>query len=199
MKNSTRRTLSRSQHRWLRRSGSTAAVILVLALLALGTSACGGGGSTSSNPPAASGGQSSGSHYQQAVKYSQCMRSHGVPNFPDPNSDGSITLNSNVKNGQVQGNGINQDSPQFQSAEKTCTKLVGNGGAPTAAQLQQALAEALAFSQCMRTHGIPKWPDPTVKNGKLQGFDLNGTHIDPQSPQFQSALTTCQKLTHFTL
>jgi hypothetical protein len=198
MKNSTRRAPGRSQGSRLRRIGSAAAVIFVLALLALGTSACGGGGSTSSNPPAASGGQS-GSRYQEALKYSECMRSHGIANFPDPNSNGDINLSSNVKNGQVQGNGVNQDSPQFKSADKTCSKLLPNGGAPSAAQNQQHLAEALQFSQCMRTHGIAKWPDPTVKNGAPQGFNLDGTGIDPQSPQFQSAMSTCQRLTHFTL
>jgi len=198
MKNDTTRALRRSQGSRLWRSGATAAVIPVLALLALGASAC-GSGSTSSNPSAASGSHSSGSHYQDALAYSQCMRSHGIANFPDPNSQGNITINTNEKNGQVQGNGINQDSPQFQSAEKTCTKLLGNGGTPTAAQIQQVLSKAVKFSECMRAHGIAKWPDPTVKNGLPQGFNLNGTHIDPLSQAFQSAQSTCQKLTNFTL
>jgi hypothetical protein len=57
----------------------------------------------------------------QAVKFSECMRSHGEPNFPDPAANGSFTLPS----------GMNAESPQFQSAEKACQSLMPNnpGGA----------------------------------------------------------------------
>ncbi len=50
------------------------------------------------------------------VKFSACMRSHGVPNFPDPTfiSGGQgITV-------RVGGAGINPRSPAFQQAEKIC-------------------------------------------------------------------------------
>ena len=54
---------------------------------------------------------------------------------------------------------------------------------------------ALAFAQCMRTHGEPNFPDPTTSNngndifGNLAGLNVN-------SPQFQNAGRTCQPLLH---
>jgi hypothetical protein len=49
----------------------------------------------------------------QGLKSAACMRSHGYPDFPDPEvqqGQASVTLPS----------GIDQDSPQFQSAERLC-------------------------------------------------------------------------------
>jgi hypothetical protein len=52
----------------------------------------------------------------------------------------------------------------------------------------------VAFSACMRKHGVPNFPDPTAVRG---GYSLtigseNG--IDPSSPQFKRAQEVCKKL-----
>ena len=44
-----------------------------------------------SSGTAGSGG-STASKYKAALAYVGCMRSHGVPNFPDPTSDGQINV-----------------------------------------------------------------------------------------------------------
>jgi hypothetical protein len=53
---------------------------------------------------------------QAALAHAECMRQHGVPNFPDPtfSSNGQgITVGSG-------GPGINPRSPAFQHAQKIC-------------------------------------------------------------------------------
>jgi hypothetical protein len=57
--------------------------------------------------------------------FSQCMRDHGIDNFPDPNPNG-ISLD---------GLGIDTDSPQFKAAEQACSDLMpqASGSAPDAA------------------------------------------------------------------
>jgi hypothetical protein len=54
------------------------------------------------------------------LQYAQCMRAHGVPNFPDPI----------VKPNQFGFNisGVDPNSPQFQSAQKACRSLSPFGG-----------------------------------------------------------------------
>ena len=47
-----------------------------------------------------------------ALKYTDCMRSHGEPNFPDPNGEGMITINPTGI--------LDPNSSQFQKAEKEC-------------------------------------------------------------------------------
>ena len=61
------------------------------------------------------------------------------------------------------------------------------------AQTQQVTSQFLRFSQCMRSHGVPNFPDPTPANGGV-GLKLNGTGINTQSPQFLAAQRACQSL-----
>jgi hypothetical protein len=127
------------------------------------------------------------------VAYSQCMRSHGVPEFPEP-TEGRLLIHSSDHNGHV--TGVNPQSSQFQAAQKVCGKLMPEGGTPSPAQQAKAQESALKFSQCMRTHGVPNFPDPTFSDGgarmKLKAGGANG--IDPESPQFRAAQKACQSV-----
>jgi hypothetical protein len=53
-----------------------------------------------------------------------------------------------------------------------------------------AQAAMLAYSHCMRDHGIWDFPDPDA-NG---GIDMSGSDLDPDSPQFQAAQEACKSL-----
>jgi hypothetical protein len=177
---------------------------VVAALIGLGllAAACGGGSpspgvaSVGSTTTTSQAGSESGSNanksqdYAAAVAYAQCMRSHGVPTFPDPNSSGDFITKGGLTNGQ----NIDQSSSQVAKANSACQHLLPNGGQPTAAQQQQFLSQALKFSQCMRAHGLPNFPDP--KTGPSGGISLSlgGNGIDSHSPQFQAAQKACQSL-----
>ena len=137
--------------------------------------------------------ESSASTQQKMVAYSQCMRSHGVPEFPEP-TEGHLLIHSSNHNGHA--TGINPGSSQFQAAQKVCGKLLPEGGTPSPAQQAKVQESALKFSQCMRTHGVPNFPDPTFSDGgvrmKLKAGGANG--IDPESPQFRAAQKACQSI-----
>jgi hypothetical protein len=68
-----------------------------------------------------------------------------------------------------------------------------NGGVPSPAEQAKLQESALKFSQCMRTHGVPKFPDPTFTGNavQLKGVGRAGG-IDPSSPQFEAAQKTCE-------
>lgn len=123
------------------------------------------------------------------VEYSACMRSHGVSNFPDPNSKGQFIDDRGVLNGQV----VNTHSAQYSKANKACTHLLPNGGRPTAAQLQKFMSDGLKHSACMRSHGLPTFPDPVEQGGGVS-INLGGTGISPNSPQMSAAMKACQSL-----
>jgi hypothetical protein len=132
------------------------------------------------------------------TKYSECMRSHGVSGFPDPsttgqgdNSFGIDGYNFNLPAG------MDTQSPAYESATKTCQPLVagGNGQHMSPAFVARAKRAALAHSQCMREHGVPDFPDPTISTsggGISQGSDAGA--VDPQSPAFQNAQKVCSKM-----
>jgi hypothetical protein len=121
------------------------------------------------------------------AKFSACMRKHGVTNFPDPNGQGAITFHS--------GMGIDPNSPAFRSARTVCDTLLPNGGQPTPAQIAKNQKELLAFSTCMRAHGLKDFPDPS--SGGLRIHVQPGSDLDPNNSTFRNAQQACKGLLPF--
>jgi hypothetical protein len=67
-------------------------------------------------PNFAQSGQSQAQNVAQALRYAHCMRSHGVPNFPDPNSNGAFHFS--IKSG------INTQSATFLAAQRACQSIL---------------------------------------------------------------------------
>lgn len=155
-------------------------MLAVAAGVALLATACGGGGtSTDAASPGTSHNVSSA--YSKALAYSQCVRSHGVPNFPDPTiSDGNIGLNL--------GNNAGVSQSALQAAENACQSL-SPVHTLTGAQQAQNTAEALKWAQCIRKHGVPDFPDPSG-NGS---FSLP-SGFNTQSAAFQAAQNACKSV-----
>jgi hypothetical protein len=126
--------------------------------------------------------------------FASCMRAHGVADFPDPDKKGRIKVTGSVsKSGQR--TGFDPNGPAWQNAMKSCKKFAPNGGAPDPKAQAKAIAQMLAFASCMRTHGVPKFPDPQVRSGGgITMMMKAGDGLDPSSPTFQAAQSTCQKL-----
>jgi hypothetical protein len=116
----------------------------------------------------------------------QCMRSHGVPNFPDPSSGGGFSVVASPGSSNLTIDGVAFGGPAFESAVKTC-KLLGGGTSPPPLSASQK-QKRLAFAQCMRTHGVPNYPDPTfrpISERKLLSA------LNTSSPAFQKANRAC--------
>jgi hypothetical protein len=95
----------------------------VLAGVALLAAACGGGTAPATARPA-SHGVTNSTDNAQAVAYTQCMRKDGVPNFPDPNSQGKLFNGAYLKQA-----GVDPDSPRVQAADSACSHLLPAGAA----------------------------------------------------------------------
>src|ERR1700677_4807036 len=50
----------------------------------------------------------------EQLKYAQCIRRHGVPNFPDPSANGGFTIP----------NSVDQNSRVFQAGESACARFL---------------------------------------------------------------------------
>ena len=169
----------------------TAAVITATSALALLAAACGGApgshvaqlGSTTTKSSTSS--WAAAAQQNGMLAFSRCMRSHGVPNFPDPNSSGALP--------KRQVDQLAASSPQFPPAHRACEHLLSNGGQPTQAQVQQAWNDMRNFAHCMRSHGVPDWPDPTTDSSGQPVFDLRG-RIAPDSPQIDAKSGICDYL-----
>jgi hypothetical protein len=167
----------RGRGRWCRGWPRRAAVLAVTAGIVLLAAACGSGSSATARSPSSS---SASSAAQQELAYAQCMRSHGVPNFPDPHPAGGFGDTTQV-----------QSDPNYASADSACKSLLPNGGTGKGSQNEDQL---LQIAQCMRTHGVPKYPDPNPNPTVNPRIALAQAGIDVNSPQFQSASQICERL-----
>ncbi|HXA62884.1 MAG TPA: hypothetical protein VNW94_27385 [Streptosporangiaceae bacterium] len=172
-------------HGGLRQAGPIAVALVSIGLLA----ACSHG---SSGPRVAGAGSStstahsSGGAHASALAYAQCMRSHGLTDFPDPDSSGNIDLKSLHP---VPGSDLYPDDPRFQAAASACQSLW-----PTvsASQQHQDAARALKWAQCMRAHGISNFPDPS-STGDIRVSGIHAAGVDLNSPQFKAVAKACQQ------
>jgi hypothetical protein len=120
------------------------------------------------------------------------MRSHSVPNFPDPQPGAT-----NAKFPSAQELGVS--SSQYQAAENNCQHLLPAGidDQFPPAEVPLLLSGMTKFSQCMRSHGVPNWPDPTTDSQGRPAFPLSThgfTRSEAHSPQLGTKEAECQHL-----
>jgi hypothetical protein len=146
-----------------------------LAGTALLAAACGGGSGTAASAQL--------TNYRKALAYSQCMRAHGEPGFPDPQPNGNLLID---------GPKDHLNGALMNSASKACQHLMPKAPPLTAAQQQKLTAQALRFVACMRAHGLSTFPDPQVNSGGIELQLPKG--LQPNSPVFRAAQQACKKL-----
>jgi hypothetical protein len=126
---------------------------------------------------------------QEAVMFADCMRTHGVSNFPDPSTDPRAFKQSLDPS--------TAHAPAFRPALSACGHLLPRGGQqsqgspPSHAQI----AAELAFARCMRGHGFPSFPDPST-TGQLSHEMLAAAGINIHQPAAVQAADTCVGVTH---
>jgi hypothetical protein len=142
------------------------------------------------------------------VSYSACMRSHGVPSFPDPGSGGPIP--------KADAQQLGVSSSQLQAAQHTCAHLIpltgetaeqqqetqcATTGDCSPAVVQQWMSGLRTLAQCLRAHGEPNWPDPIIsslgRNRGLPHFAYDRAGIDHHSPQVLAKVDECVRLSGF--
>jgi hypothetical protein len=157
-----------------------AALALIATVALIG--ACGSKAPAATGTGSSSGTNNSSANLEQAVKFSQCMRTNGVSGFPDPDASGQLTID-----GVVNGSSLKPSSPAFQQALTACKDLEPPGfmGTNRTAQQQEA---ALKFAQCMRDNGVTDFPDP-APDGPI--INVSGAN---SIPGFQAAKDKCSAI-----
>jgi len=177
----------------------TAAAIIATTALAL-LAACSGSPPSTSSGGSPKAGDSASS--PSAVAYSACIRSHGVPNYPDPDSGDQLPKTDAQR--------LGVSSSQYQAAQQACQHLLPTGGSIQQqnyqcmsnsdcppALVQQMMAGDLKLARCMRSHGVLNFPDPT--NGGSSGpiFNITEAGISDAAShtrQFIAKLNECGRL-----
>lgn len=168
--------------------------VAALVALALPLAACGSSKPNTTSASAASSMRANG------VAFANCIRSHGVPNFPDPStsSGGGVQIRQSARSGSgpsTEVNGVSVNGPAFRAAMQACRSKLPNGGHPPPGGLAAVRQKALKFAACMRSHGVPNFPDPQVSSGPGGGVAVRiggpGSGLNPNSPAMKSAAQAC--------
>jgi hypothetical protein len=110
------------------------------------------------------------------VQMIACFRQHGLPNFPDPvfdPNDGRWHL-------------PNERTEITAEVRQACSAVMPHV-TPASPVPSAQLHDLLQYAQCIRTHGVPAWPDPTVDGVFV-------TDIDPKrDTTLQAAQPACEK------
>lgn len=119
------------------------------------------------------------------IAFAKCMRSNGVPNFPDPNGSGGFPVHGR----------FDPQSPAVKAAQAKRDKLLpecpGSGPPPS----RQTLAKFLNIARYIRHRGVSDFPDPRTSappnplaSGVRELSDIEGviflfpSSINKQSP-----------------
>jgi hypothetical protein len=179
------------------RQGATAAMLVALAAVA----GCGSGGpAAGGSPPSTTTSMSEVQILALAKEVANCVRSNGLPGFPDPYfENGELKLppvDDNVKQqGQAALDGPCKDKWQQLEAVLPKANRSQEQHAPIAADDLEKLKQ---FTQCMREHGLPSFPDPD-STGQYHLGEAGlppgaGKGNGPADATFRTALDACHQL-----
>jgi len=174
------------------------ATIIVAAVLVLLAAACSHGKSTHSVDSNADGSTNSPS----ALAFSACMRSNGVPNYPDADTSGQLPKTSAEL--------LGVSTSRYDAAQRDCRHLLPTGGSLhqreeqcieyggpcPPALLQEMLTADRKFAQCMRSHGWPNFPDPTPQSdGPVFNITAAGiSDAESHTHRFEATSDVCERL-----
>ncbi|MCU1421692.1 MAG: hypothetical protein JWN36_1343 [Microbacteriaceae bacterium] len=135
--------------------------LAALSLVALISAGCGssapsGTGTVSST---ATNGVKNTTDQDKAVKFAECIRGHGVHDFPDPDAKGEFRYGVSV-------------SPAVWTKAVDACKDLQPPGSLSAKRTPKQLSASLRLAQCVRDHGVKDFPDPA--NGEPL---IDTTHI----------------------
>lgn len=184
--------------------------LILVAALGLLAAACGGGEGSegiaslqdrAANESSTTTAAASADPEQAFLDFAACMREHGV-DMPDPEispTGGGFAFGITVEGGSDEGGPGSADIDKMTAANEACQYLlegvVQEFERPDMSEMQDQM---LAFSQCMRDHGIDM-PDPVFSEDggvTLMGPDEGGAGpiMDPSDPAFQEAQEACQEV-----
>jgi hypothetical protein len=159
------------------------ATVIAAAAFSLLVAGCGSNSSSGSS----SASQPTQAQFQRdGLRFADCMRSHGVSDFPDPGARGFKAA-------------FASQPAAFWSTVRSCGHLAAgfapSGPSQSAPQSQAQIAAMLAFARCIRSHGFTNFPDPT-SSGQLTHAMLANAGINLHQPAVLQAGDACVSVTH---
>jgi hypothetical protein len=138
-------------------------------------------GTASSTSSTSSGANKKLTARDKAVKFAECIRAHGVSDFPDPNAKNEFEYGVSV-------------SPAVWNKATSACKDLQPPGTLSGKRTPKQQSTALKFAQCMRDNGVkdfadPANGDPLIDTTKIPSLGERSPRTDPV---FAPALDKCR-------
>jgi hypothetical protein len=147
-----------------------------------GTSSNSGTSSSSGSASSAgTGGTKNATDQDKAVKFAECIRGHGVPDFPDPNAKGQFIY------------GVSVSPAVWTKAVDACRDLRPPGALSAKRSPKQQTA-SLRFAQCVRDHGVRDFPDPVNGEPLIDTYKIPSANKPGGMTILNAATQKCGKI-----
>jgi hypothetical protein len=125
------------------------AALLLMTMIGAGCGSGAASGTGTSDRPAVSRAEKPAklTARDKAVKFSECIRAHGVRDFPDPDAKNDFQYGVSV-------------SPAVWKRATTACKALQPPGTLSGRRTPKQQSASLRFAQCVRDHGVKDFPDP---------------------------------------
>ncbi|MGZ4182503.1 MAG: hypothetical protein ACXVUL_17675 [Solirubrobacteraceae bacterium] len=157
------------------------AVLAVLALVSVISAGC---GSNAPSETGTAGNSGTGANKKltardKAVKFAECIRAHGVSDFPDPNAKGDFDY------------GVSVTPAVWRQATAACKDLQPPGTLSSKRTPKQQSA-SLGFAQCIRANGVKDFPDPVNGEPVINTYKIPSSNRPGGMTILNAAVQKCR-------
>jgi hypothetical protein len=158
------------------------AALAMIAMVAVISAGCGGTGSSGNTSTASSDSTATTADiHAQGVKFADCMRENGVPDFPDPDASGDFVY------------GVSVSPEQWMKTLDACKDLQPPGSL-SADRTPEQQSAALEFAQCVRDNGVPDFPDPVNGEPLIDTYKIPSSDTEAGMEILNAATEKCGDL-----
>ena len=154
--------------------------LAAVATIALISAGCGSNASSETGT-ASSGADKKLTARDKAVKFAECIRAHGVSDFPDPNEKNQFEYGVSV-------------TPTVWTKATTACKDLQPPGTLSGKRTPKQQSASLRFAQCIRDHGVKDFPDPVNGEPVINTYKIPSSNRPGGMTILNAAIQKCRAL-----
>jgi uncharacterized protein YceK len=153
--------------------------LAALAMVALVGAGCSNAPSkTDTASSSGTGGNKQATARDKAVKFAECIRAHGVSDFPDPNEKNQFEYGVSV-------------TPAVWTRATTACKDLQPPGTLSSKRTPKEQSASLRFAQCIRDNGVKDFPDPVNGEPVVNTYKIPSSNTPNGMAILNAAMHNC--------
>jgi len=116
----------------------------------------------------------------KAVRFAECIRAHGVSDFPDPNAKNDFEYGVSV-------------TPAVWNAAVSACKALQPPGTLSSKRTPKEQSAGLAFARCIRANGVKDFPDPVNGEPLINTYKIPSSNKPGGMTILNAAMQKCRR------